>query len=120
MYLMNQVATEKEAEVLLLEIKRLIRTNKLLFVNGRPDNVQTLARLGITASYRTTIIDSLTARDYYGGPEPDVKYPWKTVAVFGKKYNGIELYIKFSYDLTNPVICISFHEAKHAMRYQFK
>ena len=46
---------------------------------------------------------------------------WKDVGVFGSNYNGIELYIKFSIGAAGaPVVCLSFHESGHPMRYQFK
>lgn len=103
------------------EIKSQIKEHGLLFMNQRVKNVQTLADLGILEATQREIIENLKAEDYYKGPDPDEKYPWKIVAVFGVEYVGVELYIKFSMGVTGtPVVCLSFHEAGRPMRYQFK
>jgi hypothetical protein len=118
---MKKITTLAEAEDLLLEIKVLIRESGILFMNQRIKNAQTLADLGILEATQRQIIENLIAQDYYGGPEPDEKYPWKAVAVFGVDYQGVELYIKFSIGKTGtPVVCLSFHEADILMGYQFK
>ena len=118
---MKKITTLGEVEELLLKIKVLIRESGILFMNQRIKNAQTLADLGILEATQRKIIENLNAQDYYGGPEPDEKYPWKVVAVFGTDYQGVELYIKFSIGKTGtPVVCISFHEADSPMRYQFK
>ena len=118
---MKKITTLADAEELLLKIKVLIRESGILFMNQRIKNAQTLANLGILEATQRKIIENLKARDYYGGPEPDEKYPWKVVAVFGTDYQGVELYIKFSIGKARtPVVCLSFHEADSPMRYQFK
>ena len=41
--------------------------------------------------------------------------------VFGKDFNGSELYIKISMGAPRSnTICISFHEAEHHLNYPFK
>ena len=41
--------------------------------------------------------------------------------VFGKDYDGTELYIKISLGAPgSKTICISFHEAEHPLSYPFK
>jgi hypothetical protein len=118
---MISVITLQDAEILLTEIKELIARNGIIYLSGRPNNAQTLLNLGITTNIRRSIVDSLGAIDYCSGPEPDRKFPNKSVAIFGKSFGGTELYIKFSYDQSgNPVVCISFHEADRPMSYQFK
>ncbi|PSL48693.1 MqsR (Motility quorum-sensing regulator) toxin of toxin-antitoxin system [Chitinophaga niastensis] len=118
---MQRLNTLCEVEELLREIKRRIKEDGLLFMNGRNKNAQTLSEFGITGRQQTEIIDSITAIDYCGGPEEDEKYPWKSVSVFGKPFRHIELYIKFSIGLTGtPVVCLSFHESEIAIVYQFK
>jgi hypothetical protein len=80
-----------------------------------------IADLEILATTQREIIDDLKPEDYCSGPEPDEKYPWKVVVVFGKKYRGIELYIKFSIgEAKERVVCLSFHQAEKQMRYPFK
>jgi hypothetical protein len=118
---MKKITSVKEAENLLHEIQVRIRTNGLLFLRDKNKNSQTLAKLGIMASRVSEIISRLQATDYCGGPDPDEKYPWKSVSVFGINFQGTELYIKFSVGVGDtPVVCLSFHEAERPMDYQFK
>ncbi len=118
---MKKITTLPEAEQLLHKIKVLIQKEGILFMNRRQKNAQTLADLGILEATQREIIDDLKAVDYYGGPEPDEKYPWKVVAVFGTDYEGVTLYIKFSIGVMGtPVVCLSFHEAGSPMRFPFK
>jgi len=118
---MKRITTLAEAKELLHEIKLQIRKEGLLFMNRRPKNAQTLADLGILEATQREIIDNLQAEDYCKGTDPDEKYSWKSVSVFGTNYEGVELYIKFSISVTGtPVVCLSFHEAENPMSYQFK
>jgi hypothetical protein len=118
---MYKLGTLKEADAFLQDIQRLIATNGILFMNGRTKNAQSLAKLGISVAIQKEIINSLTASDYCGGPGPDEKYNWKSIGLFGYNYYGTELYIKFSIGIEGPpVVCLSFHEAEHPMKYQFK
>jgi hypothetical protein len=118
---MKKLTTVIEAGNLLQEIQAQIHQNGLIFMNGRNKNRQTLADLGITATQQKEIIDQLQPEDYCGGPDPDEKYAWKSVSVFGTIFRGAELYIKFSVGMYNtPVVCLSFHEAERPMTYQFK
>lgn len=41
--------------------------------------------------------------------------------VFGKDYDGTELYIKISLGVPGSnTICISFHESEHSLHYPYK
>lgn len=118
---MHLVREKSSAAELLREIKEKIAKDKLVFLNGRPNNAQTIADLGIAPREQTEIIKSLSVTDYCGEPEPDHKYPWKMVALFGKAYKGKELYIKLSIGVEGaPVTCLSFHEANAKMEYPFR
>lgn len=118
---MFKLNTLAEVETLLKEIKKRIKQDGILFMNNRTKNAQTLSEFGITARQQIEIIASIKATDYYGGPDEDEKYPWKSVAVFGKTFRHAELYIKFSIGETGtPVVCLSFHESEIAIVYQFK
>lgn len=118
---MKRITTLAEAEDLCHEIKKRIQLDGILFMNQRIKNAQALADLGIVTKRQREIIDNIKAEDYYTGPDPDEKYPWKTVAVFGVDYEGIELYIKFSLGAIGAaVVCLSFHESERPMKYQFK
>lgn len=118
---MNTVKSRDEVNDLLEKIKERIKRSGLLFLNHRHGNAQTLAALEITIAEQRNIIEHLVAEDYCGGPEPDRKYPWKYVALFGKTHKGVELYIKFSVGIGGTaVVCLSFHEALAPMTYHFK
>ncbi|WP_081170357.1 type II toxin-antitoxin system MqsR family toxin [Niastella populi] len=113
--------TYQAVENLLVEIKKRISEDGLIYMNSRSKNSQTLADLGLNAKEQRRVIDSLKLENYCGGPEPDDKYQGKYVAVFGKMVNGIELYIKFSIgERGTPIVCLSFHEAEGPMSYKFK
>jgi hypothetical protein len=117
---MSNCGTRQEASDFLDEIKRQISTTGLGFMNSRIDNKNTRSDLGLDVNIQKEIINNLTADNYCSGPEPDEKYKWKMVGVFGTTYNGVELYIKLSIgEATEKVICLSFHEAKFPMRYKF-
>lgn len=117
---MKKVTLIEEAEELLLDIQEKIR-HGFLFLRNKEKNAQTLARLGLTASHAKRIIEGLTVADYVSGPEADLTYPDKYVAVFGKQVDVEEVYIKVSVGPEGlPVVCLSFHEAAWPMTYQFK
>lgn len=118
---MKKLNSLQEAHDLLASIHSEMAQYGLLVMNKRPHNAQTLSDLNLTASDQKTIIESLTPEDYCSGPEEDEKYPWKVVAVFGKRHKNVELYIKLSlgFDQT-AVVCLSFHAAAYPMPYQFK
>jgi hypothetical protein len=118
---MRVLRTLQEAEAFLSQIKDRIAEDGIVYTNGRGKNEQSLADLGISRRIQRQIIDSLQADDYCKGPEPDEKFNWKQVGVFGAVFNGADLYIKFSIGLDGtPVVCLSFHESEYPMRYQFK
>jgi hypothetical protein len=85
---MYQVSKLEEAALFLKEIKALIASSGIIFMNGRAKNTQSLANLGISLAIQKEIINDLIATDYCGGPEQDEKYNWKVVAVFGYNYFG--------------------------------
>lgn len=118
---MFKLTTLVAVEALLKDIQRRIRQDGLLFMNGRVKNAQTFSEFGITPQQQREIITSIKATDYCGGPEEDEKYPWKSVAVFGKTFRHATLYIKLSIGETGrPVVCLSFHESDSEIDYQFK
>lgn len=118
---MEKILGIEEVEGLLSEIREKIQKYGLYFLKTKDKNRQTLARLGIMADRVIEVIEDLRAEDYCGGPDPDDKYAWRFVSVFGKQFDGIELYIKLSVSVWDEkVVCLSFHEAERAMTYQFK
>jgi hypothetical protein len=116
----RNVKSVEDARALLEHIKKLIREHKVLFLEQRPKNAQTILDLGITPVIRRQIIKELEATDYSSGPEDDHDRSGKQIAVFGYDYNGTELYIKFSFGMDPlPVIVVSFHESEFSMKYPF-
>lgn len=119
MYL-KHVNSEEDAKLFLDQIRALIKKNGMLFMNSLEKNTRSLADLGITVDMQKKIINDLEASDYCKGPEPDIKYPQKDIAVFGYDFRGTELYIKFSISIDQvPVVCLSFHESEEPMKYPY-
>jgi len=93
----------------------------ILFRDHRQKNSKTLLSLEITPNQRREIIESLQVEDYSKGPLDDSLYGIASMWVFGKIVKGTEVYIKISMGAFGAqVICISFHDAEHAMEYPFK
>ena len=86
-----------------------------------PKNVQTLLLLEISPSKRRQIIEATSVDDYVEGPLADTLYQISDMWVFGKNFQGHQLYIKISMGRANAnVLCISFHMAEKPMSYPFK
>lgn len=105
----------------LQELKQVIKTWDVFFINRPKNSVQDLADLGITASSRRAIISELELEDYSEGPEPETQFNGTELWVFGKIIKNQEVYIKLTISRnTNNAICISFHKAEHPMRFPYK
>lgn len=93
----------------------------ILFRDFRQKNSKALLTLEISPNKRKEIIENLKVEDYSEGPLDDTLYGLASMWVFGTKVKGIEVYIKISLgSFGTQVICISFHDAEHAMSYPFK
>jgi hypothetical protein len=94
----------------------------ILFMERKnPKNAQTLLLLEISPRKRRQIIEAITVYDYVEGPLTDTLYQTNDMWVFGKRFQGHELYIKISMGRANAnVLCISFHVAERTMSYPFK
>ena len=114
--------TEKAAvKSFLQELKQIIKTWDVFFINRPKNSVQDLADLGITANSRKEIIAQLEVEDYSQGPEPETQFNGKELWIFGKTIKKQEIYIKLTISkVTGGAICISFHKAEHPMNYPFK
>lgn len=91
----------------------------IIFRDDRKKNTETLFALGISGRIREQIVFSLTGEDYSQGPILDTLNEGYDMWVFGKDYNGTELYIKITI-VEGYALCISFHEAEHSIIYPFK
>jgi hypothetical protein len=88
---------------------------------AHPKNAQTLLLLEISPAKRRQIIEAITVDDYVEGPLADTLYQISDMWVFGKIFQGHQLYIKISMGRANAnVLCISFHIAEKPMSYPFK
>lgn len=92
----------------------------ILYIN-RDKNIEALKFLGITSSMRDEVIRSLDANDYVETIQSLMLQSDDDLWVFGKDYDGTELYIKIAMGLPDDkTICISFHLAEHPIKYAFK
>ena len=115
------MATKEQVEDFLKRLKEKIKVFDIIFRDDRGKNLQTLATLEITPTYRKQVILNIEAEDYSEGPIVDTLNKMGEMWVFGKDVKGHEVYIKITMGLPNSsTICISFHIAEHKMNYPFK
>ncbi|MDX2245572.1 MAG: toxin [Bacteroidia bacterium] len=92
-----------------------------MVIYDRKKNLKALLDLEITAIEREKILDNLTARDYYKGPQKDGVNIGAEYWEFGTTIKGTETYIKISKGLGNQAVaCLSFHPAERRIKYPFK
>ena len=80
----------------LQELKQVIKTWDIIFINRPKNSVQDLADLGITANSRKEIISQLEVEDYSEGPETETQHNGKEMWIFGKIIKKQEIYIKLT------------------------
>lgn len=88
------MATKEQVEAFLKRLKEKIKVFDIIFRDDRGKNLQTLATLEITTTYRKQVIMNIGTEDYVDGPIVDT--------------------------LNRMGICISFHIAEHPMIYPFQ
>lgn len=118
----NSQATKEEVSAYLKEFKERAQLFGIVYVDGKPNNIDTLTALDITQKDREKYVLSLEAEDYCQGPDKN-DYPGQNdVWVFGKHIKGKEVYIKIFINavLNQPNVCISFHIAKFSLIYPLK
>ena len=119
--LTNLMATKEQVEDFLKRLKEKIKVFDIIFRDDRGKNLQTLATLEITPTYRKKVILNIEPEDYSEGPIVDTLNKMGEMWVFGKDVKGHEVYIKITLGFPNSsTICISFHIAEHPMNYPFK
>jgi len=95
----------------------------LFHVRDRQKNIQSLIDLGMNVTERKQVLLSLEPEDYVKGPEPDETDVDKVIWVFGKRYNGKEIYIKIRVDQDSKIkgryraVVWSFHAAENKLDY---
>ena len=115
------MATKEQVEDFLKRLKEKIKVFDIIFRDDRGKNLQTLATLEITPTYRKKVILNIEPEDYSEGPIVDTLNKMGEMWVFGKDVKGHEVYIKITLGQpNNSTICISFHIAEHPMTYPLK
>ena len=121
MQIYSLMASEKEVEKYLKELKVKIKVFGLFFLDDRGKNQQTLYDLEISPVKRKEIIANLKLEDYSDGPLKEKMRGILPMWVFGKEVKNNEVYIKISMGVeNNSAICISFHIAEQPMNYPYK
>lgn len=114
------MALKDDVASFLNEVKAVSAWDKIAFLS-RLKNSKDLTDLGITANRRIDVILDLNEDNYSEGPLDETQLGGRAMWVFGKKVNGIEVYIKLTIIITtNKVVCISFHKSQKSMIYPFK
>jgi hypothetical protein len=86
----------------------------------RPENMATLARLGMTIWDARDRILALKPKDYVNGPTPRDSNPSQESWVFGINLQGASVYVKVSIRLEPArCVCVSFHEAAYPMVFPY-
>ena len=118
----NNHATKEEVEAFLQAFKERSKQFDIVYIDEKPNNIDTLNILEITPKSRDKYVLSLTFQDYSQGPDKNHFPNQNDVWVFGKIIKGKEVYIKVYINAKQnmPNICISFHIAEHAMSYPLK
>lgn len=118
----NNNATREEVRGFLRIFKERAKFFGIVYVDNKPNNIDTLAALDITSKERDKYVLSLREEDYCQGPDKNDYPKQNDVWVFGKRIKKEEIYIKiFINALPNMAnVCISFHIAKHKLTYPLK
>jgi len=110
---------KKRVEEIINRIKSQINSNDFV-IQKRSKNTNFIHKLGWLQSHVLEYISSeLEVVDYIAGPEPHHKLGnpgsvWK----FGKRIETYDVYIKV-WDVSDKMICISFHESDRELNYYF-
>lgn len=115
------MATKEQVEDFLKRFKEKIKVFDIFFRDDRGKNLQTLASLEISPTYRKQVVLNLETEDYSDGPIVDTLNKMGEMWIFGKDIKGEEVYIKITLGKpNNSTICISFHIAEYKMSYPLK
>jgi len=106
----------------LMEFKKIMVKGRGLDIVNRLENIDALAKLGLTKKNLKEEIMTLSVRDYCEGPVPDRDRPGD-IWVFGKQVGGEEIYIKLKIAQVGKekiAKCLSFHAAKFRLCYPYQ
>ena len=106
----------------LMEFKKIMVKGRGLDIVNRRENIDALAKLGLTKKNLKEEIMALSVENYCEGPEPDKDRPGY-VWVFGKQIGRQEIYIKLKIAQVGKekiAKCLSFHAAKFPLCYPYQ
>lgn len=114
----RHINNQEEVEQFLRQFKPKMDIFGIIVLN-RQKNQEALRLLGLTEMARKEVIKTIEVNDYVETIRDAVSYG--DMWVFGKDYDGTELYIKISMGQPNSnTICVSFHTSEHPIDYAFK
>ncbi len=114
----------KKAEIrdFLMEFKKIMVKGRGLDIVNRRENIDALAKLGLTKKDLKEEIMTLSVENYCEDPEPDKDRPGY-IWVFGKQIGRQEIYIKLKITQVGKekiAKCLSFHAAKFSLCYPYQ
>lgn len=111
----------EEIRKFLLEFKQVVTSGSGVYLVRRKDTLLTMNYLGLTKQNVENILLGLSVTNYCRGPLPDQDRPGE-IWEFGKDIDSYEIYIKLkvaNVDSKKIAKCISFHIAKHRLKYPY-
>jgi hypothetical protein len=114
----------KQAEIrdFLVEFKGIMAKGRGLDIVNRRENIDTLAKMGLTKKNLIEEIMTLSVENYCQGPEPDRDRPG-AIWVFGKQIGAEEIYVKLKIAQVGKekiAKCLSFHAANFPLCYPYR
>ena len=107
-----------EVEAFLRQFKPKMDIFGIIVLN-RQKNLEAMRLLGLTELVRKEVIKTVEVKDYVETLRDAISFG--DMWVFGKDFDGTELYIKISLGQpSTKTICVSFHTAEHPIHYAFK
>ena len=106
----------------LVEFKGIMSKGRGLDIVNRRENIDTLAKKGLTKKNLIEEIMTLSVENYCQGPEPDRDKPGN-IWVFGKQIDTEEIYIKLKIAQVGKekiAKCLSFHAASFPLCYPYR
>ena len=106
----------------LVELKGIISKGRGLDIVNGHENIDTLAKMGLTKKNLIEEIMTLSVENYCQGPEPDRDRPGD-IWVFGKQIGAEEIYIKLKIAQVGKekiAKCLSFHAASFPLCYPYR
>ena len=97
----NSQATKEEVNAFLKEFKERAKLFDIVYVDSKPNNIDTLTALDITLNDRKNYVLSLETEDYCQGPDKNDYPDQNDVWVFGKQIKGQEVYL-----ICSIIVCI--------------